>query len=671
MTAGISIVKEEKEEKATTPVEATETATPVAATETAAPVKEEVKAEKKSEKEILDFATPTETFDWEADEANFGEYTKDEVVKMQDLYSDTVTTPNKGDIVKGIVVSVGDKDVVLNIGFKSDGMVPTNEFRDTPDLKAGDEVEVLVEEQEDKLGQLVLSRKRAKIQRSWDNINTALEEDKIINGFVKSRTKGGLIVDVNGVEAFLPGSQIDIKPIRDYDAYVGKTMEFKVVKINHEFKNVVVSHKILIEDDLESQKQEIMAKLEKGQVLEGTVKNITDFGVFIDLGGVDGLLHITDISWGRIDHPSEILELDQKINVVVLDFDDEKRRIALGLKQLTEHPWEALSKDIEIGTSVTGKVVNIADYGAFIEIAPGVEGLIHVSEMSWSQHLRTPEEFMKLNDEVEAVVLTIDREDRKMSLGIKQMKTDPWETIEGKYPVGSSHTAKVRNMTNFGVFVEIEEGVDGLIHISDLSWTKKINHPKEFTEMGAELQVSILEIDLENRRLSLGHKQLEENPWDTFETVFYVNSVHEGTITKITDKGAIISLPYGVEGFSPIKHIVKDNNEKMKIDEKGDFKVIEFNKESKRILISHSRIHQDDLAMVVEAEKGEKKKTAAAAKKSVKKVKDSVEKTTLGDLDVLSALKSSLETSEKKDVKPAAKKAAKKDDAADSEAKED
>jgi small subunit ribosomal protein S1 len=555
------------------------------------------------------------------------------------------------------------KDVVLNIGFKSDGMVPLSEFRDTPGLKLGDVVEVFVEDQEDKNGQLILSRKRAKTQRSWDNINTALEKDAIINGFVKSRTKGGLIVDIDGVEAFLPGSQIDIKPIRDYDIYVGKTMEFKVVKINQEFRNVVVSHKVLIEDDLESQKFDIISKLEKGQVLEGTVKNITAFGVFIDLGGVDGLLHITDISWGRIEHPEEVLKLDEKINVVVLDFDDEKKRIALGLKQLTPHPWESLDTKIEIGSKVKGKIVTVADYGAFLEIIPGVEGLIHVSEMSWSQHLRSPQEFMKVSDEMEAVILTLDRDERKMSLGIKQLTPDPWVGVADRYPVGSKQNAVVKNMTNFGVFVEIEEGIDGLIHISDLSWSKKVNHPHEFTKVGDKLDVVVLEVNAEERKLSLGHKQLEENPWETFETIFTLDSIHQGTIVKVTDKGAVITLPYGVEGFAPTKHLMKDDGKMATNEEVLDFKIIEFSKDAKRIVVSHAKLHEEAKAEARAEETDKKKKEAKAASTAVKKVKDSVEKTTLGDLGVLANLKSSLETSEKgtkakKDAASAAEAAA-------------
>ena len=588
-----------------------------------------------------------EDFDWDMDPKGFGNYTNEERAKLEGMYTTTLNSINKGEIISGTVVSMNQKDVVLNIGFKSDGMVPLSEFRDMPELKIGDVVEVFVEDQEDKNGQLILSRKRAKTQRSWDHINKALEMDSIINGFVKSRTKGGLIVDIDGVEAFLPGSQIDIKPIRDYDVYVGKTMEFKVVKINHEFRNVVVSHKVLIEDDLESQKFDIISKLEKGQVLEGTVKNITAFGVFIDLGGVDGLLHITDISWGRIEHPEEVLKLDQKINVVVLDFDDEKKRIALGLKQLTSHPWESLDTAIEVGSKVKGKIVTVADYGAFLEIIPSVEGLIHVSEMSWSQHLRSPQEFMKVGDEMEATVLTLDREERKMSLGIKQLTADPWVGVADRYPVGSKHKALVKNMTNFGVFVEIEEGIDGLIHISDLSWSKKINHPHEFTKVGETLDVVVLEVNAEERKLSLGHKQLEENPWDTFETIFTLDSIHQGTVTKITDKGAVINLPYGVEGFAPTKHIVKADGKAAQVEETLEFKIIEFNKESKRILVSHSKLNDDVKAEERAVETEKKKKETKATTASVKKVKESVEKTTLGDLEVLASLKTSLENSEK------------------------
>ncbi|MBP3943262.1 30S ribosomal protein S1 [Sphingobacteriaceae bacterium WQ 2009] len=592
--------------------------------------------------------TPEGEFDWDLDEKGFGNYSDAERAKLEEQYAGTFNSINQGEIIEGVVVSINNKDVVLNVGFKSDGLVSLSEFRDLPELKVGDVVDVFVESQEDANGQLVLSRKRAKTQKSWEAINEALENDRIIDGFVKSRTKGGLIVDIKGVEAFLPGSQIDIKPIRDYDVYVGKTMEFKVVKINHEFKNVVVSHKVLIEDDLENQKSEIVAKLEKGQVLEGTVKNITDFGVFIDLGGVDGLLHITDISWGRIEHPKEVLALDQTINVVVLDFDDEKKRIALGLKQLSEHPWESLDKDLAVGSKVKGKIVTVADYGAFLEIIPGVEGLIHVSEMSWSQNLRSPQEFLKVSDEIEAEILTLDREERKMSLGIKQLTPDPWKNITDRYPVGSKQTAVVKNMTNFGVFVELEEGIDGLIHISDLSWSKKINHPNEFTKVGETLDVVVLELDEENRKLSLGHKQLEENPWDTFETIFTIDSVHEGTVLKVGDKGDIVALQYGVEGFCPSKHSVKEDGASLKVDEVAKFKIIEFNKENKRLVISHSRIWEDERAEARVEEFNARKKEAKVASSAVKKVKDSVEKSTLGDLDVLAQLKEQMEGDEKK-----------------------
>jgi len=615
-------------------------------------VKEKEDIESEADSKFIDeiksttWSTPDNDFDWDRDEKGFGNYSDEERTKLENLYAGTFNSVNKGEIVQGTVVSINNKDVVLNIGFKSDGLVSLSEFRDTPDLKVGDVVDVFVESQEDANGQLVLSRKRAKTQKSWEEINEALENDTIIDGFVKSRTKGGLIVDIKGVEAFLPGSQIDIKPIRDYDIYVGKTMEFKVVKINHEFKNVVVSHKVLIEDDLENQKTEIVSKLEKGQVLEGTVKNITDFGVFIDLGGVDGLLHITDISWGRIEHPKEVLQLDQTVNVVVLDFDDEKKRIALGLKQLTEHPWESLDTSLEVGSKVKGKIVTVADYGAFLEITPGVEGLIHVSEMSWSQNLRSPQEFLKVGDEVEAQILTLDRDERKMSLGIKQLTPDPWKNIAERYPIGSKQKAVVKNMTNFGVFVELEEGIDGLVHISDLSWSKKINHPNEFTKVGEELEVVVLELDEENRKLSLGHKQLEENPWDTFETIFTLDSIHQGTVIKVGEKGNIVSLPYGVEGFCPAKHSVKEDGSVLKLDETADFKIIEFNKDNKRVVISHSRIWEDQRAEARMEEFNNRKKEAKAASSAVRKVKDSVEKSTLGDLDVLAQLKEQLEDEE-------------------------
>ncbi len=584
--------------------------------------------------------SPIADFDWEAYEK--GETKSDKSrEELTKTYDESLNTVKDKDVIEGTIIALNKREAVVNIGYKSDGIIPMSEFRYNPDIKVGDVVEVFIENQEDKKGQLILSHRKARASRSWERVNQALENDEIIKGFIKCRTKGGMIVDVFGIEAFLPGSQIDVKPIRDYDIFVGKTMEFKVVKINPEFKNVVVSHKALIEAELEQQKREIIAKLEKGQVLEGTVKNITSYGVFIDLGGVDGLIHITDLSWGRVSHPEEVVSLDQKLNVVILDFDDEKKRIALGLKQLMPHPWDALADEIKVGDKVKGKVVVMADYGAFVEVAPGVEGLIHVSEMSWSQHLRSAQDFMKVGDEVEAVVLTLDRDERKMSLGIKQLKKDPWEDIEIKYPVNSRHTAKVRNFTNFGVFVEIEEGVDGLIHISDLSWTKKVKHPSEFTQIGADIEVVVLEIDKDNRRLSLGHKQLEENPWDVFETVFTVGSVHPGTIVEMLDKGAVIQLPYGVEGFATPKHLVKEDGSQAKVDEKLDFKVIEFNKDSKRIILSHSRIFEDE----AKAEKAEARKAKRAPRKAEEAtpvLNTPVEKTTLGDIEALAALKEKL-----------------------------
>ena len=597
----------------------------------------QVEAAEKAAKKVAPVTTaePEENFDWDAYE-NDAVVPASEKDALTQKYAETLSKVGEKEVVEGTVISMNKREVVVNIGYKSDGIISLNEFRYNPELKVGDKVEVYVETQEDKKGQLTLSHKQARALRSWDRVNEALEKDEIIKGFVKCRTKGGMIVDVFGIEAFLPGSQIDVKPIRDYDVYVGKTMEFKVVKINQEFKNVVVSHKALIEAELEQQKKDIISKLEKGQVLEGTVKNITSYGVFIDLGGVDGLIHITDLSWGRVNHPNEIVTLDQKLNVVILDFDDEKKRIALGLKQLTPHPWDALSADLKVGDTVKGKVVVMADYGAFVEIAPGVEGLIHVSEMSWSQHLRSAQDFMKVGDEVEAVVLTLDRDERKMSLGIKQLKSDPWQNIEEKYGVGTKHTATVRNFTNFGVFVEIEEGVDGLIHISDLSWTKKVKHPAEFTQIGAPIEVVVLEIDKENRRLSLGHKQLEENPWDVFETIFTVDSVHEGTITEIFDKGAVVALPYGVEGFATPRHLVKEDGSQAKVDEKLEFKVIEFNKAAKRIIVSHSRVFEDAQKSEEKAKKNAEEKST---KKAVKQVKEKLEKTTLGDITELAALK--------------------------------
>ena len=583
--------------------------------------------------------SPIADFDWDSYEHGQVETgkTREELMKT---YDESLNTVKDKEVIEGTVIALNKREAVVNIGYKSDGIIPMSEFRYNPDLKVGDTVEVFIENQEDKKGQLILSHKKARAARSWDRVNEALENNEIIKGYIKCRTKGGMIVDVFGIEAFLPGSQIDVKPIRDYDVFVGKTMEFKVVKINQEFKNVVVSHKALIEAELEQQKKEIIAKLEKGQVLEGTVKNITSYGVFIDLGGVDGLIHITDLSWGRVNDPNEVVKLDEKLNVVILDFDDEKKRIALGLKQLQPHPWDALDPNLKVGDKVKGKVVVMADYGAFVEIAPGVEGLIHVSEMSWSQHLRSAQDFMKVGDEVEAVVLTLDRKERKMSLGIKQLKADPWANIEEKYPVGSKHTAKVRNFTNFGVFVELEEGVDGLIHISDLSWTKKIKHPSEFTQIGADIDVQVLEIDKDNRRLSLGHKQLEENPWDVFETIFTVGSIHEGTIVEMLEKGAVIALPYGVEGFATPKHLVKEDGTQAQVDEKLNFKVIEFNKDSKRIILSHSRIFEDE----ARAEKAEAKKAAKKAKvaEEAPVMNTPIEKTTLGDISALAALKEKL-----------------------------
>ncbi len=591
---------------------------------------------------------PIADFDWDNIDRNADDYKKEEAEKLAEVYETTLNSIAEHEVIDGTVVSLTKKEAVINIGYKSEGIIPISEFRYNPELAAGDTVEVYVDSQEDKNGQLILSHKKARTLKAWDRVNEAKEVERIINGYVKCRTKGGLIVDVFGLEAFLPGSQIDVKPIRDYDVYVGKTMEFKVVKINKEFRNVVVSHKALIEAELEQQKAQIMQQLEKGQVLEGVVKNITSYGVFIDLGGVDGLIHITDLSWGRINHPEEVVELDQKIKVVILDFDDNKKRIALGLKQLQAHPWDALDENIKVGDKVNGKVVVLADYGAFVEIAPGVEGLIHVSEMSWSQHLRTAQDFFKVGDEVEAVVMTLDREERKMSLSTRRLTPDPWENIESKYPVESKHKGKITNLSNFGVFVELEEGIDGLIHISDLSWSKKINHPSEFCKAGEDIEVVVLEIDKDNRRLSLGHKQLEENPWDVFETVFTVGSVHQGTVLSDADKGYIVALPYGVEGFCPNRHGVKEDGSKIKVDEQIDFQVIEFNKEAKKIIISHARLHEEQKE--IEAKK-DRQKQAARDKKSrqtMKNINDGQEKTTLGDLDALSALKQQMEDEEGK-----------------------
>ena len=576
-------------------------------------------------------------FNWdEFENGNKANVSKEELDKA---YDETLNKVSERQVVEGTVISIDKKEVIVNIGYKSDGVIPASEFRYNPDLKVGDKVEVYVENQEDKKGQLVLSHKKARLSKSWERVNAALDNQEVIQGYIKCRTKGGMIVDVFGIEAFLPGSQIDVHPIRDYDQFVGKTMEFKVVKINQEFRNVVVSHKALIEAELEAQKKEIISKLEKGQILEGTVKNITSYGVFVDLGGVDGLIHITDLSWGRVDDPHKVVELDQKINVVILDFDDEKKRIALGLKQLTPHPWDALDPNLKVGDHVKGKVVVIADYGAFVEIQPGVEGLIHVSEMSWSQHLRSAQDFLKVGDEVEAVILTLDRDERKMSLGIKQLKEDPWETIEVKYPVGSKHTARVRNFTNFGVFVELEEGVDGLIHISDLSWTKKVKHPSEFTQVGANIDVVVLDIDKDNRRLSLGHKQLEDNPWDVFATIYTVGSIHQGKIVEMLEKGAVISLDKGVEGFATPKHLVKEDGTQATLGETLPFKVIEFNKDSKRIILSHSRTFED----AQREEKKAAKKSRAKKEDTNIKIENQPAATTLGDIDVLAQLKEKME----------------------------
>ena len=582
---------------------------------------------------------PLQDFDWSSIGKKKSVYTEKERETLTQSYEDTFSQLAEQQVVEGTIVAKNNREVVINIGFKSDGIIPLSEIRYNPNLKVGDKIEVFVESQEDADGQLILSHKKALLLKSWDRVNEAFEKQEIINGYVKSRTKGGLIVDVYGIEAFLPGSQIDVKPIRDYDVYVDKIMEFKIVKINHDFKNVVVSHKALIEDEIEAQKAEIISHLEKGQVLEGIVKNITSYGVFIDLGGVDGLIHITDLSWGRINHPEEVVELDQKINVVILDFDESKKRIALGLKQLTPHPWDALSADLKVGDKVKSKVVVLADYGAFVEVVPGVEGLIHVTEMSWSQHLRTAHDFLKIGDEVEAIVLTLDREERKMSLGIKQLIPDPWGEIASKYPIGSKHEATVRNFTNFGIFVELEEGVDGLIHISDLSWSKKIKHPAEFTKVGEKIQVLVLEVDSESRRLSLGHKQLEENPWDVFETIFTLNSIHKGTILNMSEKGgATVALPYGVEAFCPKSQLAKEDKTAANVDEQLDFKIIEFSRENKKIVASHSKTWQK------EEEKEDKK--ATSEEKAIRKLNDNLERTTLGDIDALANLKEEMTKNE-------------------------
>jgi small subunit ribosomal protein S1 len=620
--------------------ETPETAETVESEETAETVEETEEESKigksaKRSNAVSNASIPVEQFDWDKlDNEDF--YEGGSKTDIEEQYNQTLSKVAENEIVEGTVAAITKREVIVNIGYKSEGVIGITEFRYNPDLKVGDKIEVYVETAEDKRGQLILSHKQARALRSWDRVNEALANDEIIKGYIKCRTKGGMIVDVFGIEAFLPGSQIDVKPIRDYDMFVDKTMEFKVVKINQEFRNVVVSHKALIEAEIEAQKKEIISHLEKGQVLEGTVKNITSYGVFIDLGGVDGLIHITDLSWGRVTHPEEIVTLDEKINVVILDFDNDKKRIALGIKQLTPHPWDSLDPNIKVGDRLKGKVVVMADYGAFIEISPGVEGLIHVSEMSWSQHLRSAQDFMKVGDEVEAVILTIDRDERKMSLGIKQLREDPWINIEEKYAVGSKHSAKVRNFTNFGIFVEIEEGVDGLIHISDLSWTKKIKHPAEFTQIGSTIDVQVLEIDKENRRLSLGHKQLEENPWDVFESLFAVDSIHEGTITEISDKGALISMSYGVEGFAPVKGLKKQDGTNAKVDEKLTFKVVEFSKAAKKIIVSHTRTFEDEIR---EAEAKEKVTNETSTKDAIKKVQSSIEKTTLGDVEALVALR--------------------------------
>ena len=607
---------------------------------------------------------PIEDFDWDA-YAQGETYNKEEKKELTETYDQTLSTITDKEVVMGTVTDLNKREVLVNIGFKSEGVISVNEFRYNPELKVGDEVEVYIESQEDRNGQLILSHKKARASRAWDRVNAALENNEIITGYIKCRTKGGMIVDVFGIEAFLPGSQIDVKPIRDYDVFVDKTMEFKVVKINPEYKNVVVSHKALIEEELEQQKKEIIAKLEKGQVLEGTVKNITSYGVFIDLGGVDGLVHITDLSWGRVQHPEEVVSLDDKINVVILDFDEERKRIALGIKQLTPHPWDALDADLKVGDVVKGRVVVMADYGAFVEINQGVEGLIHVSEMSWTQHLRSAQDFLNVGDEIEAVVLTLDREERKMSLGMKQLKPDPWEDIETKYPVGSRHNAIVRNFTNFGIFVEIEEGVEGLVHISDLSWTKKIKHPSEITELGANLEIQVLEVDKENRRLSLGHKQLEENPWEVFETVFTVGSVHEGTIVELLDKGAVISLPYGVEAFATSKFLVKEDGSQAQLEERLDFQIVEFNKDSKRILVSHSRTYEQEREEASKRATRKKDDTPAVAPATP------AEKSTLGDIEELAALKEKLDSKKISDAKAALdKREAKKEAEAEAEAQE-
>lgn len=591
--------------------------------------------------------TGSADFDWSMDNAGFGNYTSEERKNFESLYEKTLNVITERELVQGSVVAIGDKDVVLNIGFKSDGLIPLNEFRDMPNLKVGDRVEVLIESTEDASGQLLLSRRKAIGERAWENIVKAHDNDEIVEGYVKSRTKGGLVVDVMGLDAFLPGSQIDVKPIRDYDVYVHQTMQFKVVKLNMQFKNVVISHKILIEDDIQAQKSDILSKLEKGQVLEGVVKGMTSFGAFIDLGGLDGLLHITDISWGRINHPEEVLQVDQKLNVVILDHDTEKNRISLGLKQLTPHPWDTLTEGLEEGKKVKGKVVTVADYGAFVELAPGIEGLIHVSELSWSSHLRNPQDFLKVGDEIEAVILNLDKEDRKMSLGVKQLTPDPWGTIAEKYPVGSRHKGIVRNLTNYGLFVEMEPGVDGLVHVSDLSWTKKIKHPSEFVKKDQEMEVIVLEVDSENRRLSLGHKQLEDNPWETFESIFPVGSEHEATVLKIQDKAATLALPYGVEGYATLKQMQKEDKSNAKEDETIVVKVIEFNKEGKRIVVSHTATWKEEETKKKEDGDNKKRRSDDAATKAVKTINSKIERSTLGEVEALANLKAEMNENDK------------------------
>ena len=633
-------------------------------------VRNEVAAEVEEQAKVAiapEIPAPGDEFDWDAfDKKGFGEgYSAAEREELANIYNDTLTTIEEKKVLQGTVVSISDRDVVLNIGFKSDGLVSASEFRDTPDLKVGDQVEVYIEEQENSQGQLVLSRRKAKIVRAWELIQGALDNDSVIEGMVNRRTKGGLIVDVYGVESFLPGSQIDVKPIRDFDVFVGKKMEVKVVKINYANDNVVVSHKVLIEKDLEEQKAMILENLEKGQVLEGVIKNMTNFGVFIDLGGVDGLLHITEISWSRINDPSEVLTLDEKVNVVVLDFDDDKKRISLGMKQLTEHPWNQLHATIEVGSKVKGTIVNVADYGAFLELLPGVEGLIHVSEMSWSQHMRNPQDFISVGDELEAAVLTLDREERKMSLGIKQLTEDPWtkQDVLTQYAVGTNHSGIVRNLTNFGLFVELEEGIDGLVHVSDLSWTKKIKHPSEFVKVGEELEIQVLELDIENKKLALGHKQLEENPWDTFQTVFELGSVHKSTVINKNDKGATLELPYGLEGVSTNRHLKKEDGSVVEVGETLDFVVIEFSKDDKRIVLSHTNTQTKP----AEQPKSAKKKQGGVKKSAVNKINQEAEASTLGDLDALSELKSQMEDNTKKanQKRVAKKKEAEADDAED------